>query len=99
MAGKIGKALGFSMDLGETPKEKSLGINEGDLPRVDTSADEGDSDDDMGEDSVSDPKVKPDAMGPEVLAMRMFDRAKTPEAKVEALKAFGEACGWSSGEY
>lgn len=29
----------------------------------------------------------------EVLAMKQFERAKTPEAKVEALKAFLEACG------
>jgi hypothetical protein len=29
----------------------------------------------------------------EVLAMKMFERASTPEAKVQAMKDFLEACG------
>ncbi len=41
---------------------------------------------------------KKPAASAEVMAMRMFEKASSPEAKVAALKAFGEACGWSSGE-
>ncbi len=48
-----------------------------------------------------DAKAEPAESGgdAEVLAMQMFERAKTPEAKVDALKAFGEACGWGGGDY
>ncbi len=35
----------------------------------------------------------------EVLAMKQFKRATTPEAMAAALKDFGEACGWTTGDY
>lgn len=38
------------------------------------------------------PAPKADASA-EVLAMKQFDRAPTPEAKVQAMKDFLEACG------
>jgi len=100
MASKIGKALGFSMDSGdETPREKKLGMSEGDIPFGDTSPDEMDSDSDKGEDASPDSgsmtlEKDKGPMGPEEIAMKMFSRAKSPSEQVAALKAFGEACGW-----
>ncbi len=50
-------------------------------------------------DEAETPAEKPKAASAEEMAMKMFDRAATPAAKVEALKAFGEACGWGGGDY
>jgi hypothetical protein len=108
MASKIGKALGYSMDLGETPREKKLGINDGNLPKVDAYPAEMDSDSDAGEDANgpdSSMEDGPESMkdepkaDAEVMAMRLFEKAKSPEAKVDALKAFLEACGAIGGSY
>lgn len=46
------------------------------------------------------PPSKKDTKAPsaEVLAMKQFERAKTPEAKVEALRSFLSACGVSYDE-
>ena len=54
--------------------------------------------DDAGEDmpvseSTEDAGDKPKVASAEVLAMKQFDRASTPEAKAQALKDFLEACG------
>ena len=59
---------------------------------LDMGADEEPMDDlEMDEDVVEE---KPKASGSaEVLAMKQFDRASTPEAKVQAMKDFLEACG------
>ena len=46
-----------------------------------------------------DAKVKKPAASAEVMAMKLFMSATTPEAKAEALKAFGESCGWTGAEY
>ncbi len=66
--GSIGKALGYSLDLGD---------------------EEGDD-----ESPASEPK-EPKAKVPtaEVLAMKQFERAKSPEEKAQALKDFLSACG------
>lgn len=103
MANKIGKALGFSMDSGESPREKKMGMSEGDIPSVDAYPAEGDSDSEMGEDSAPDSgSMKADEpkgpQGPEEIAMKMFSRAKSPSEQAAALKAFGEACGWGGGQ-
>ena len=98
MASKIGKALGFSMDSGESPMEKKKGMSEGDIPSIDAVPEEMDSDDaapDSGSMTVKEPSAE---SSPEVMAMRLFDRATSPQAKVDALKAFGEACGWGGGD-
>ncbi len=58
--------------------------------------DEGDASD-MLEPPAS-AKEKPGGSA-EVLAMKQFKRATTPEAMAAALKDFGEACGWTTGEY
>jgi hypothetical protein len=89
MAGKVGKALGFSMDLGETPREKELGVGTEDVEAVVDGAE-----DPLAEGLEMAEEEAPVAASAEVMAMKMFERAKTPEAKVDALKAFGEACGW-----
>ena len=55
----------------------------------------------LDETSVSDAPVideepasaKPSDNAAEVMAMKMFSNASSPEAKVEAMKAFLEACG------
>lgn len=48
-------------------------------------------DEGLGEDPMEkDPKASASA---EVLAMKQFDRATTPEMKVQAMKDFLEACG------
>lgn len=102
MASKIGKALGFSMDSGESPREKKMGMNEGDLPSVDTHPGDMDSDSEMGDDSAPDSGSMTDEpkgpQGPEEIAMKMFSRAKSPSEQAAALKAFGEACGWGGGQ-
>jgi len=103
MAGKIGKALGFSMDLGETPREKKHSKDEGDVdisdefdlsgPEDELDAPESDNmAGDEGEPKTSDSTA-------ETLAMRMFSKATTDAGKVAALKAFGEACGWGGESY
>lgn len=101
MAGKIGKALGFSMDLGETPREKKLGMDSGDIPSIDAEPAVDDSDSDMGEDSES--GIRHEATkGPasaEEMAMSMFEKASTPAGKVAAMKGFLEACGLTGGSY
>ena len=38
-------------------------------------------------------EAKPKTASAEVLAMKQFDRATTPEARAEALKDFLSACG------
>lgn len=48
---------------------------------------------DEGDDELAEEKPKADTASAEVLAMKQFDRASTPEAKVQALKDFLEACG------
>jgi hypothetical protein len=95
MASKIGKALGYSMDSGESPREKSLGMNDGDIPSVDKAPAEMDSDSDMGEDS--EPMEKDAGRTAELLAMKQFQSAASPEDAVSAMKNFLEACGMAGG--
>lgn len=93
MASKIGKALGFSMDLGK-PKGPSI-----DEDMDETLTGEGIDDALPDEPEMSGPESSGEPKGgsAEVLAMKQFERATSPEAKVQALKDFGEACGWTSG--
>lgn len=50
--------------------------------------------DDSGDDSKDSKVTMSDEASPEeVKAMRLFERAATPEQKVRALKSFLEACG------
>ena len=101
---KVGKALGFSMDKEDNAQMSTKGYNDSDIDKTAglSLGDEGGGDESPAS-SMGDPsdgmKPKDDMMsaGPEVLAMKMFEKASTPEAKVEALKAFGEACGWTGG--
>ena len=106
MAGKIGKALGFSMDLGETPREKKHSKNESDADISDEfdlsgPEDELDAPESMGDNVAlgdeDEPKTSDSTA--ETLAMRMFSKATTDAGKVAALKAFGEACGWGGESY
>lgn len=92
MASKIGKALGFTMDMGETPREKHLGMGEADIP--DTSPDSSPDMSGPESESMEKPKGKTSA---ETLAMKLFDKASDPESKVEAFKSLLEACGVTSG--
>ncbi len=80
---KLGKALGFSMDMGS-----------GEAGAMD----EGDASDELESEPAASVKEKPGGSA-EVLAMKQFKRATTPEAMAAALKDFGEACGWTTGEY
>lgn len=89
----IGRALGFSMDAGEAPREKRMGMSEGDIGSI-----AGDTEDDTGPESKSpdsEGSEKPKATA-ETLAMKQFERASTTEAKVAAMKDFLEACGMTS---
>ncbi len=79
MASKLGKALGYSMDLGADDEEAPVS-------------------EELDVEAEVKPKEKTGGSA-EVLAMKQFERATTPEAKVQALKDFGEACGWTSGSY
>ena len=72
------------------------------FPGLDSgSADEGDSSDASMEPSVKDTsEKKPDGGGSaETMAMKMFEKASSTEAKVTAMKAFLEACGATSSDY
>ncbi len=73
---------------------KALGYSM-DVPSADKAGemDEGDSSD---EELTPASKAEPKAASAEVLAMKQFERAKSPEAKVQALKDFLSACGYSS---
>jgi hypothetical protein len=42
---------------------------------------------------------KPKGGSAEVMAMKMFSKASSPEAKVAAMKAFLEACGAIGSDY
>lgn len=81
---KLGDALGFA-----SPK----GLKGAETPAMD----EGDGSDTDSLTPASE-KTEPKGGTAEILAMRQFDRATTPEAKVQALKDFGEACGWGGGD-
>lgn len=98
MAGKIGKALGFSMDLGETPREKKHSAHESDVD-VGDEFDLSGSDDELDPESELTEEPKTSDSTAETLAMRMFSKATTDAGKVAALKAFGEACGWGGESY
>ena len=100
MAGKIGKALGFSMDLGETPREKpSTDESDADVSdEFDLSGPEDELDAPEGDDMAEGEPKTSDSTA-ETLAMRMFSKATTDAGKVAALKAFGEACGWGGESY
>lgn len=98
MAGKIGKALGFSMDLGETPREKPS-TDESDADVSDEFDLSGPEDELDAPESMGDGEPKTSDSTAETLAMRMFSKATTDEGKVAALKAFGEACGWGGESY
>lgn len=114
MAGKVGRALGFTSDFAEgsnpgraDDKRAKQGLNESDVSRIV----EGKGPDPVGgdDDSMGPESGSPDSgsmtadepkgpMGPEEIAMKMFSRAKSPAEQAAALRAFGEACGWGGGQ-
>ena len=64
------------------------------------SLDMGSGDEDMGsEEEAPMSDAKPDTGSAELMAMKMFEKATSPEAKVSALKAFLEACGAIGSDY
>lgn len=66
----------------------------------DMGGDEPPVEDDMGEAPLSEStEKKSDTGSAELMAMKMFEKATSPEAKVTALKAFLEACGAIGTDY
>lgn len=105
MASKLGKALGFSMDLGETPKEKKLGMNSSDIDSTTGGSGKTPAEDQIpqsenGEEVMDDEgSEKSGDASAETLAMKMFEKASTTEAKVSAFRSLLEACGVTGGSY
>lgn len=81
MASKIGMA--FSKAGKKSPLDAALG---GPVPGLEEESMESEEMPEMDEDEASGREA-------EIAAMRLFSKAATPEAKVDALKAFLEACG------
>ncbi len=51
------------------------------------------AEDPMADPELADTEEPKKSMGAEVLAMKQFKRAETPEAMVQAMKDFLESCG------
>ena len=62
------------------------------------SDDEGDSSD-ISEPPMSASEPKPKGDSAELMAMKMFMKASSPEAKLAAFKAILEACGATGSDY
>lgn len=73
---------------------KALGFDMGGMPGGDAE----DSSDALDEApaSAKEPKA---GLSAETMAMKMFEKASTPEAKVTAFKALLEACGVGGSDY